>query len=58
VAPVLEWDDERIASEVESYAARVEAERLSQQQPDDLAADAARIAAPDTRAVAVGRALD
>ena len=46
------------SNEVESYAARVEAERRSQQQDDDLAADAARIAAPDTRAVAVGRALD
>jgi len=58
VAPILGWDDERIANEVQAYAARVEAERRSQQQNDDLAADAARIAAPDTRAVAVGRALD
>jgi glycerol-3-phosphate dehydrogenase len=58
VAPALGWDDERIANEVEAYSARVEAERRSQQQDDDLAADAARIAAPDTRAVAVGRALD
>ena len=58
VAPILGWDEERIKNEVESYAARVEAERRSQQQDDDLAADAARIAAPDTRAVAVGRALD
>ena len=47
-----------ITNEVEAYAARVEAERRSQEQVDDLAADAARIAAPDTRAVAVGRALD
>jgi glycerol-3-phosphate dehydrogenase len=58
VAPILGWDDERIANEVQAYSARVEAERRSQQQNDDLAADAARIAAPDTRAVAVGRALD
>jgi glycerol-3-phosphate dehydrogenase len=36
----------------------VAAERKSQEQDDDLAADAARVAAPDTRAVAVGRALD
>jgi glycerol-3-phosphate dehydrogenase len=58
VAPILGWDEERIANEVQSYSARVEAERRSQEQTDDLAADAARIAAPDTRAVAVGRALD
>jgi glycerol-3-phosphate dehydrogenase len=58
VAPVLGWDEERVKNEVEAYSARVEAERRSQQQDDDLAADAARIAAPDTRAVAVGRALD
>ncbi len=58
VAPILGWDEERITNEVEAYSARVEAERRSQEQQDDLAADAARIAAPDTRAVAVGRALD
>ena len=58
VAPVLGWDEERIKNEVEAYEARVEAERRSQLEDDDLAADAARIAAPDTRAVAVGRALD
>ncbi|MGI8578846.1 MAG: glycerol-3-phosphate dehydrogenase/oxidase [Nocardioidaceae bacterium] len=56
-APYLGWDEARIANEVASYAARVEAERESQQQDDDLDADAVRIAAPDTRAVAVGRAL-
>ncbi|MEJ7706382.1 MAG: glycerol-3-phosphate dehydrogenase/oxidase [Nocardioidaceae bacterium] len=57
VAQSLAWDEDRIANEVQAYCARVEAERRSQQQDDDLAADAARIAAPDTRAVAVGRAL-
>ena len=57
IAPALGWDEERIANEVQAYADRVEAERRSQLQDDDLAADAARIAAPDTRAVAVGRAL-
>src|SRR3954452_8007256 len=57
VAGVLGWDDERIANEVESYRARVEAERRSQEAADDREADAARVAAPDTRAVAVGRAL-
>ncbi|MDX6365255.1 MAG: glycerol-3-phosphate dehydrogenase [Nocardioidaceae bacterium] len=58
VAPYLGWDEERIANETQAYADRVEAERRSQLQEDDLAADAARVAAPDTRAVAVGRALD
>jgi glycerol-3-phosphate dehydrogenase len=57
VAPVLGWDKERIDNEVAAYEARVEAERESQRQADDLAADAARVAAPDTRRVAVGRAL-
>jgi glycerol-3-phosphate dehydrogenase len=57
VGPLLGWDAERIDSEVAAYEARVRAERESQQQADDLAADAARVAAPDTRRVAVGRAL-
>jgi glycerol-3-phosphate dehydrogenase len=58
VAPVLGWDEGRRDNEVAAYEARVEAERASQRAEDDLAADAARIAFPDTRAVAVGRALD
>ncbi|MBA3232794.1 MAG: glycerol-3-phosphate dehydrogenase/oxidase [Propionibacteriales bacterium] len=58
IASSLGWDAERITNEVAAYSARVEAERRSQQQPDDQDADAARIAAPDTRRVAVGRALD
>ncbi|HEY0509854.1 MAG TPA: glycerol-3-phosphate dehydrogenase/oxidase [Blastococcus sp.] len=57
VAGVLGWDEERIANEVASYTARVAAERRSQLAADDQEADAARVAAPDTRAVAVGRAL-
>jgi glycerol-3-phosphate dehydrogenase len=57
VAPVLGWDTDRAANEVASYTARVEAERRSQTEPNDQEADAARVAAPDTRAVAVGRAL-
>ncbi|MPZ96149.1 MAG: FAD-dependent oxidoreductase [Propionibacteriales bacterium] len=57
VAPTLGWDDERVATEVAAYTARVEAERESQEQADDLAADAKRVAAPDTRELAVGRAL-
>ncbi len=58
VAPVLGWDQERVSTEVDAYRARVEAERESQQQSEDLEANAHRTAAPDTRKVAVGRALD
>jgi glycerol-3-phosphate dehydrogenase len=58
VADVLGWAPDRVTAEIEVYRARVEAERLSQEQVDDLAADAARLLAPDTRAVSVGRALD
>lgn len=49
VAPVLGWDDDTIAREIEHYRARVAAERESQQQPDDMTADAARLGAPDVR---------
>ena len=44
---VLGWDDEQRGREVEHYLKRVEAERQSQQMPDDETADAARIGAPD-----------
>ncbi len=44
---VLGWDEAAIAREVETYTARVEAERRSQEQPDDKAADEVRTAAPD-----------
>ncbi|MFE6378314.1 glycerol-3-phosphate dehydrogenase/oxidase [Streptomyces roseolus] len=47
MAPVLGWDEGRIEREVEHYEKRVEAERESQRQPDDLTADAARLGAPD-----------
>jgi len=50
VAPILGWDDAAIDREVETYRARVEAEVLSQAQPDDLSADALRVAAPEARA--------
>jgi glycerol-3-phosphate dehydrogenase len=53
VADQLGWDADRVSNEV----ARVEAERDSQREQDDQAADALRVAAPDTRRVAVGRAL-
>jgi len=47
VAPVLGWDAEQVDKEVAHYEKRVEAERESQRQPDDLTADAARLGAPD-----------
>jgi glycerol-3-phosphate dehydrogenase len=53
VAPVLGWEEAEIAREIEHYEKRVAAERESQDQPDDLSADAARLGAPDVR---MGRA--
>jgi glycerol-3-phosphate dehydrogenase len=47
MAPVLGWSAAQVAREVEHYVARVDAERLSQQQPDDSTADAARLGAPE-----------
>jgi glycerol-3-phosphate dehydrogenase len=47
IAPVLGWDKDQIEKEVKHYEKRVEAERESQRQPDDLTADAARLGAPD-----------
>ncbi len=47
MAPVLGWSAAQTAREVEHYLARVEAERLSQEQPDDQTADTARLGAPE-----------
>jgi glycerol-3-phosphate dehydrogenase len=47
VAPVLGWSQAQTAREVQHYLARVEAERLSQEQPDDQTADTARLGAPE-----------
>ena len=49
MAHVLGWDEQRIAHEVQVYTERVEAERASQSQPDDQAADAQRSAAAEAR---------
>ncbi len=46
---VLGWDAARQAREVEHYQARVAAERASQLMPDDRAADAVRLGAPEVR---------
>jgi glycerol-3-phosphate dehydrogenase len=49
VGQVLGWSDETIEHEVEVYTARVAAERDSQLQPNDEAADARRSSAPEAR---------
>ncbi|MGB3895406.1 MAG: glycerol-3-phosphate dehydrogenase [Mycolicibacter sinensis] len=49
MAPVLGWDDAAVDAEVANYNARVEAEILSQEQPDDASADALRARAPEAR---------
>ncbi|WP_228770358.1 glycerol-3-phosphate dehydrogenase/oxidase [Actinokineospora alba] len=45
----LGWSPEDVTREVDVYLSRVEAERDSQTQPDDQAADATRSAAPEAR---------
>ncbi len=52
MAEVLGWDDAKIQREVNTYLKRVEAERASQQQPDDESADRVRLEAPDIVTVA------
>ena len=47
MAEVLAWDEDRIAEEVALYRGRVDAERRSQEQPDDEAADRIRRSVPD-----------
>jgi glycerol-3-phosphate dehydrogenase len=47
----LGWDASRIAAETENYIARVEAERASQEQPDDAGADRVRLQVPDVESI-------
>lgn len=47
MAGPLGWDEQTIGDEVTLYRARVDAERRSQEQPDDRAADLERTSAPD-----------
>ncbi|MDX6730742.1 MAG: glycerol-3-phosphate dehydrogenase [Baekduia sp.] len=47
MAGPLGWDEAHRERELEHYRARVAAERESQEQDDDLGADAARLGAPD-----------
>ncbi len=46
-APILGWDEARVAQEIDIYHRRVEAEMSSQTMPDDESADQARRLAPD-----------
>jgi glycerol-3-phosphate dehydrogenase len=52
MAGPLDWTAEQVDREVESYRLRVEAERASQDQPDDHTADIIRLEAPDVVPVA------
>lgn len=47
LAPVLGWSEAVRDAETKKYLARVEAELLSQEQPDDALADAVRLAVDD-----------
>lgn len=52
MAPLLGWTEEQMAREVSHYVADVEAERDSERQADDHAADAVRLGAPEVVPVA------
>jgi len=47
MAGVLGWDEAQTTKEIDAYRARVDAEIRSQREPDDEAADAVRLAAPE-----------
>jgi glycerol-3-phosphate dehydrogenase len=47
MAPVLGWDEKTVQNEIRRYQGRVEAERASQEHPDDSSANEARRAAAD-----------
>jgi len=55
VAPVLGWTDAVKDDEIVAYVSRVEAERKSQEAPDDEAAAGTRVAAADPRSLLVDR---
>jgi glycerol-3-phosphate dehydrogenase len=48
MAPILGWDEERIAYEIDLYRRRVEAEMSSQTMPDDASSNEARSAVRET----------
>jgi glycerol-3-phosphate dehydrogenase len=48
ISPILGWNASRRDAEVQSYLARVAAERDSNEQPDDELAEHARLSAPES----------
>jgi glycerol-3-phosphate dehydrogenase len=52
LASVLGWTTAQTDREVAVYQARVDAERLSQTEPDDISAEKVRLEAPDVRDLA------
>ena len=50
MATELGWTDDQISEEVQRYQERGDAEQSSHRQPNDVAANAIRLAAPDSRA--------
>ncbi|RJL23608.1 glycerol-3-phosphate dehydrogenase/oxidase [Bailinhaonella thermotolerans] len=52
MAGPLGWDEAQVSREVDHYTKRVEAERASQEQDNDLEADAIRLGAPEIVPVA------
>ena len=47
VAPILGWDEDEVARQIDVYTRRVEAEFTSQTMPDDASAQSERAKAPD-----------
>ena len=47
MAKPLRWDDRQVANEIGHYLATIEAERASQEEATDQAADALLLDAPD-----------
>jgi glycerol-3-phosphate dehydrogenase len=47
LAKPLRWDDRQVANEISHYEATIEAERASQEEATDQAADALLLDAPD-----------
>ncbi len=48
MAPILDWDEDRIAAEIDLYHRRVEAEMSSQTMPDDESSNEARSTVRET----------
>jgi glycerol-3-phosphate dehydrogenase len=51
MAPVLGWGTDEVEREIAQYTARVEAEKASQEMPDDESADQVRLTAPEAEAL-------